>query len=340
MNIIFDISHPAHINLFKHSIYYYQKQKKYNVYVTCLRRGKLPLIAKEELKGVNLTFVGRHRGTTLSIIFEANIRKFIELLFFVIKHKIKFGVSAGSIPLGAALKLIGRNNIQFDDDPERSKNVFLEKLTADVVFTPPILTESKKIVNFNALKEWAYLSPKYFSPNIIALDKLNLKPKEYIFAREVSTGSLNYSNQKPGEILSFSDKMPKNMKVILSLEDKNLAEFYPKDWIILKEPITDIHSLIYYSFALISSGDSMAREGAQLGVPSIYCGFRDMKANKILVEQQMLFEMKPDEVCEMIDDLMTKKIEVTDQDIFRKELETKWDDLTQLIISKVKSYEK
>ena len=84
----------------------------------------------EELKDINLTFVGRHRGTTLSIIFEANIRKFIELLFFVIKNKIRFGLSAGSIPLGAALKLVGRNNIQFDDDPERSKSIFLEKLTS------------------------------------------------------------------------------------------------------------------------------------------------------------------------------------------------------------------
>ena len=339
MNIIFDISHPAHINLFKHSIYYFHKKSNYNVFVTCLRRGKLPTIAKEELKDINLTFVGRHRGTTLSIIFEANIRKFFELFFFVIKNKIRFGLSAGSIPLGAALKLIGKNNIQFDDD-ERSKSIFLEKLTADMIYTPPIIAETKKITNFNALKEWAYLSPKYFTPNRQVLDLIKVKPKEYIFAREVSTGSLNYTNQMPGVILSFADKIPKNVKVVLSLEDKSLTKFYPKDWIILKEPVSDIHSLIYYSFALISSGDSMAREGAQLGIPSVYCGFRDMKANKILAKEGMLFEKQPNEVALLINDVVNNKLIIKDQDTFRTSLEEKWDDITELIISKVTNNEK
>ena len=39
---------------------------------------------------------------------------------------------------------------------------------------------------------------------------------------------------------------------------------------------------MYYSQIVISSGDSGAyREGAMLGVPSIYAGNRDMPANDI-----------------------------------------------------------
>ncbi len=340
MNILFDISHPAHINFFKHSIRYFHNKESHNVYVTCLRRGKLPLIATKELEGIDLTFVGRHRGTTMSIIFEANIRKIIELIFFVIKKRIDFGVSVGSIPLGGALKFIGKKNILFDDDPERKKNIYLKKLTANVIYTPPVIEETSKIKNFNALKEWAYLSPKYFKPNSNVLEDLDLKEREYIFAREVSTGSLNYKGQAPGIILSFADKIPKNLKVVLSLEDKSLAKFYPKDWILLKEPVEDIHSLIYYSFALISSGDSMAREGAQLGIPSVYCGFRDMKANKVLADEGIIFEEKPEDVPQLIEDLIQKNIETPNQSSFREKLEKEWDDLTQLIISKVESYEK
>lgn len=335
-NIIFDISHPAHINLFKHSIYTLHNDRQYNVYVTCLRRGKLPLIAKEELKGINLSFVGKHRGTKLSIIFEANIRKFFELLFFTLRKKIHFGISAGSMMLGAALKITGKNNIQFDDDPERTKNVFLEKLTADVVYTPPIIAEEDNIVNFNALKEWAYLSPRYFNPNIEALSKYKLTSNNYLFIREVSTGSLNYSNQKSGLVLSFAHQIPKEVEVIISLEDKSLTEHYPKNWTILEEPVQDIHSLIYYSSLLISSGDSMAREGAQLGVPSIYCGFRDMKANKILVKENMLFELPPEEIPNKINQLIDSNI--NKQDEFRKSLDEKWDDLNELIMSNVKKY--
>ena len=339
MNIIFDIAHPAHLNFLKHAIYYFKGSDKHNVYVTCLRRGNLPIIAKKELEGVNLTLVGRHRGTFMSIIFEANIRKFIELLYLSVKNNIQFGVALGSIPLGGALKLIGKKNIQFIDDTERKKHVFLLKIFSTTTFTPPITEETNIFKNFNASKEWAYLSPKYFKPNRDILDELNIKAKQYIFVREVSTGSLNYTSQASGLILNIAKDFPKGLKVVLSLEEKSLTEYYPKEWIILKEPVSDIHSLIYYSFALVSSGDSMAREGAQLGVPSIYCGFRDMKANKILANLGMVFEMKPDQVGVFLERLAQNNIEIEDQDSFRNRLEKEWDDLTELIISQVESYE-
>ena len=119
-----------------------------------------------------------------------------------------------------------------------------------------------------------------------------------------------------------------------------MAKYYPEDWILLKEPVDNIHSLIYYSFLLISSGDSMAREGAQLGVPSVYCGFRDMKANKILVDEGLIFEKEPKEVPALIEKIVNKELKLPSQDFFRMELEKKWDDLTDMIISKVENYEK
>lgn len=339
MNIIFDIAHPAHLNFLKHAIYYLDRSGKHKVYVTCLRRGNLPIIAKKELDGIDLTFVGKHRGTFLSIIFEANIRKFIELLYLSIKNNVQFGVALGSIPLGGALKLLGKKNIQFIDDTERKKHVFLLKIFSTKTFTPPITGETNVFKNFNASKEWAYLSPKYFKPKMDILDQLNLKAKDYIFVREVSTGSLNYTSQDAGLILNIANDFPKSLRVVLSLEEKSLAEHYPKDWIILEEPVSDIHSLIFYSFALVSSGDSMAREGAQLGVPSIYCGFRDMKANKILANLGMVFEMEPDQVGVFLERLVQNDMDIEDQDSFRNRLENEWDDLTQLIISQVENYE-
>jgi predicted glycosyltransferase len=61
---------------------------------------------------------------------------------------------------------------------------------------------------------------------------------------------------------------------------KKRRDEYPADWILLQEPIEDIHSLIYYAAGLVSSGDSMAREAALLGVPSYYLGIRySMPAN-------------------------------------------------------------
>ncbi|MAJ43844.1 MAG: hypothetical protein CMF96_03740 [Candidatus Marinimicrobia bacterium] len=332
MRILFDISHPAHINFFKFAIEKLNSEDDHHIFVTCLRRGNLPSIVKRELKSIDVTYISRHRGSVISIIFEANILKFFKLLFFVFSNKIDFGVSVGSFILGATLKLRNKPNIQFDDDPESSQNLFFEKITADEIHIPPILDETKQFIIFNALKEWAYLSPKYFKPNIKIPASYGLVPYEYLFIREVSSGSLNYMDQGSYTIASFSEKLNKDLTVILSLEDKSKRHLYPTEWIILEEPVNDIHSLMYYSKILISSGDSMAREGSMLGCPSIYCGKRKMKANNIMVNEGSLFHLKPKDVPDFISDF---NISFLSQKDFRANLKNKWDDVTEHILKSI-----
>jgi hypothetical protein len=72
-----------------------------------------------------------------------------------------------------------------------------------------------------------------------------------------------------------------NEPVLLSLENKERRGLFSK-WRILNEPVSDIYSLMYYSKGVASNGDSMAREAAQLGVPSVYMGSRRMIANDVL----------------------------------------------------------
>jgi predicted glycosyltransferase len=135
-------------------------------------------------------------------------------------------------------------------------------------------------MNIESLKEWAYLNPRTFVPKVEMLEKYGVKPKEYMFLREVSVGTINYAGQASGAILGIKDMIPTDMRVLFSLEEKKRRDEYPADWILLQEPIEDIHSLIYYSAGLVSSGDSMAREAALLGVPSYYLGIRySMPAN-------------------------------------------------------------
>ena len=290
MNILIDIGHPAHYNFFKNAIHKLDDQG-HTVILTALDRGQLPLILNRELPDYKVKLNGKHKGTKLSIIVEANILRFIEQLIFVVRKKIDVAVSCGSITTGAVFKVfLNKPNIQFDDDPERKLNVLLEKITSTILFFPPIYKEEKSVKILKALKEWAYLSPTYFSPDIKCLSEYSLNPNEYIFIREVSNGSLNYRNQDEDIISSVAMKLPQNIKVVLSLEDKNSKEKYPKSWLILQEPVSDIHSLMYFSKVVISSGDSMAREGALLGVPSIYCGIREMLANRLLIDKGTLLQ--------------------------------------------------
>jgi uncharacterized protein len=339
VRVLITISHPSHANFFKEAARILKKEG-FEIFISVSDRGKLVQIVYKEYMEFERFVAGRHKGSLLSIIFNVNILRFLKLLKYSFAQKIDLGLSVGSFTFGAASKLLNIPNVQFDDDPERKINTILEKITSTKLYFPPIIKKSKKVRTFNALKEWAHLSPKYFSPDNKSLVEFNVKPKEYILIRDISTGSFNYMGQDPDVILNISDKIPKEYKVILSLEDKTNFSKYPENWIILNEPVENIYNIIYYSKLVISSGDSMAREAAILGVPGIYCGFRKMKANDILIKKGVLFHSEPEDVIVLVNDIINNKIVMKEQEHKRNELTNEWEDVTGLIVNIVKSFKK
>lgn len=336
MKVQIDILHPAHVNFFKNIAEAFEKNG-HEVVITALNRGKVPAIVQREFPHRPVHIIGRHRGTRYSIIMEANVGRFFRMLWFFLKHRPAVGLSVGSFVSGFCYKLFNRKNYQVDDDPERFFNVLLEKFTATKLFFPPnVFSDHPKVINFNCLKEWAYLSPGYFRPDESALAAYGLEKKQYFFIREVSTGSLNYMGQAQNPVATISRDFPEGYRVLLSLEDKSTRDQYPDDWEVLQEPVDDIHSLMYYSKAVISSGDSMAREGAMLGVPSIYCGEREMHANRLLIDKGILFHLPVDGTLELIrrlthDDGLPGK----DQAAVRQDLLAEWDDINQLLMKEI-----
>ncbi|WP_321290648.1 DUF354 domain-containing protein [uncultured Sunxiuqinia sp.] len=337
--LIVDFRHPAHINFFKPSLYLL-REEGWNIDIVVLDRGKVPRIAAEEFPGFKIYRIGRHRGTKLSIIFEANMLRLLKMGVFLAIHRYHIGISVSSFILGAAAKTIGMPNLQFYDDPEYKKHFKLQKLTSTKTYYPKIKDFSTDIETFTALKEWAYLSPRYFSPHEKVLQEYELKKQQYIFVREVINSSLNYEDQDANIISTFSDLFPEGFKVVLSLEDKKAQRLYPKDWIILKEPVSDIHSLIFYSKLAISSGDSMAREAAILGVPSIYCGIREMTANRVLIEKGRLFHVGVEDCVEHMSKLINNEFGLVDQQSFINRLSDDWEDVTEFIVKRVKEFAK
>ena len=140
MNILIDIGHPAQANFFKNIIKILTK-KGYTIIITSINRGKLPEILEKEFPNYQIKIIGKHKSSKCSIFFEANLLRFFQQLNYVIGKKIDLAISCGGFITGAVFKyILLKPNIQFDDDPERVKNVFLEKLTSTELFFPPILT--------------------------------------------------------------------------------------------------------------------------------------------------------------------------------------------------------
>lgn len=285
MNIWIDILHTPQLNFYK-PIIRILANKGYNVFVTVLNRGKLPIIAEKELgiiPNVKVSIIGRHRMNKFSVIVEANLLRLIRLFFWVIGHKIDVAFSNGS-HVGMMGTIFRFPAYEFSDDPQAKDHklmLWFSTINHCIIYEVPdgyqLLPKDRLL---KVLKEWAYLNPNLFSPNVEALTPYGVQPRKYIFMREVSVGTLNYADQDADTILKIAPIIPKDITVLLSLEKKDKRHLYPKDWILLQEPIEDIHSLIYYSAGLVSSGDSMAREAALLGVPAYYLGIRyDMPAN-------------------------------------------------------------
>jgi predicted glycosyltransferase len=337
MKILFDIKHPAQLNLFK-GITNELREENWDVTICYLERGKLPNIIKREYPDFQLVPVGSSHGTRWSILWNGNIKRTLYFLDLIKKEQYNICVAASSIPLALACKIAGIPIIQFYDDPERKQINQINASLSTQLFFPPIVKKNHKVSVFNCLKEWSYLSPKRFHPNETIPAKHGLIPYDYIFIREVSNKSFNYYNQQDGIIGSFASQIESNTKVILSLEDKSKAGRYPKHWTILQEPVEDIHSLIYYSSMVLSSGDSMAREGAMLGVPSIYCGIRHMKANDLLIQLGMLEHLPANQALPFINNTLQKKFNVENQTRVRNKLLDRWDDMTAFMKEQITRY--
>ncbi|SHF39179.1 DUF354 domain-containing protein [Flavisolibacter ginsengisoli] len=337
--ILIDIKHPAQLNLFK-GLSKELMQEDWDITICYLKRGRLAKIIQSEYTGFNTIPVGSSNGSRWSILWNGNIKRSLAFFNLIRKNKYNLCLAVSSIPLAFACKFSGTPIIQFSDDPERRRINQLNARFSDQLFFPPIVKANSKISIFNCLKEWSYLSPKRFNPDINIPLKYGLIPYEYLFVREVSNKSFNYFNQANAIICNFSKEISTSCKVVLSLEDKCLAEQFPSHWLILDEPVENIHSLIFYSKLVISSGDSMAREGAMLGVPSIYCGIRKMKANEILVKIGFLKHLPGKTALPVINQTIDEKFDELKQIKVRNQLLERWDDMVLFMKESIKKYKR
>lgn len=346
MNIWIDILHIPQFNYYKPFIGLLI-MKGHHVYVTVLGRGKLPIIVLKELadyKNVDVAIIGKHHMTKWSAIIEANMIRIIWLLFWKMGKKIDVAFSNGS-HVGIIGHIFNFPAYEFEDDPQAADYKLMCRFATQnhsVIYEVPEgyeLNRRDKLVA--CLKEWAYLNPRIFVPNPNVLDKYGVKPKEYMFLREVTVGTINYTGQESGAILGIKDLMPKGMKVLFSLEEKKRRDEYPADWILLQEPIEDIHSLIYYAAGLISSGDSMAREAALLGVPAYYLGIRySMPANAAASKVASLQNQKTmpfAQWIEKVNELKNEGVErLTEEQIkLRQHIDEEFIDINQYMLGLV-----
>ena len=336
--VLFDITHPAHVNFFYHLISRLKK-KGISIDIVTLQRGRLVDILSKEYSTINYDVINKHRSNYFNLIFQTGISRIVSLFRNYLWKNYDVFIGVAAFQLAFLGKFNNTKSIVFYDDPEYKLNYLPSKLMADVFYLPQTCgVFGNNIFLVNCAKEWAYLSPKYFKPNLNALRKYGLSPYRYIFVREVSNKTMNYRKQKR-RMIERVHEMDINYPVLFSLEDHSRKHLYHK-WKLLQEPVFDIHSLMYFSKLIISDGDSMAREGALLGSRSIYCGSREMKINRELIQRGLLKKFNDDdelkkEVRLTIDNKESTETIRCRQDSIRNSLLNEWIDINKILFQEI-----
>jgi len=391
MNIWFDLGHIPQYN-FTSAMIRTLAQQGHIVYITVLKRGRLLPIVQTEMASypnVHVVQIGEHGMNAFSAIWNANIKRILKMIWWARGKHIDCAISS-TLPCALVCKLIGARMYAYTDDTQRGTYPWIIRFcTSETnLLVPPVgkLAEQKTTV-LNALKEWAYLNPRTFKPNVKVLEKYGVQPKQYLFLREVSVGTVNYAAQSPQAILSISPLIQQftqwgqsllcnssssdptitqkgqtplcniqenspvcteictegqspcaNFKILFSLEEKHRRSEYPADWILLQEPIEDIHSLMYYAAGLVSSGDSMAREAALLGIPAYYLGVRhSMPANLAASKVANLKNEKTQPFEQWLREVIGKSevVRTREQEDVRRKIDEEFIDINQYMLSLV-----
>jgi uncharacterized protein len=271
MNILIDLSHPAHVHLFRNAIKHWVNHC-HNVVITIRDKDITADLLK--LYGYPFTVASKKRegllGLTVEMIehdravYQAARRN---------KSKILMGTS---VAVSHVARLVGGKAVVFNEDDEEVAKVFtrLAYPLAHYIVTPDCLPEDhgKKHITYSSYQKLAYLHPNVFSPDPKILNQLGVETGEpYFIIRLVSLRAAHDIGEQ-GIDLEMQRRLinllaPRG-KVFITNEKPLPSEFDPYQ---LPLSLDNVHHAIAFSTLFIGDSQSMAVEAAVMGVPSIRC---------------------------------------------------------------------
>jgi hypothetical protein len=191
--------------------------------------------------------------------------------------------------------LVRKPAIIFTDSEGLPLQNRVTRLFASAVVTPDCFFEQfgKKHALIKGYKEFAYLHPNYFKPDISIFNELGLaNTDKYVVLRfnafdafhDIGKHGLNVADQ-----IQLAEQLEKYTKVFIS-SGGNITPQLEKYK--LRIPSNRIHHVLYYAQMLVTDTQTMATEAAILGTPAVRCnnfvGSNDMSIFKELEQKYSL----------------------------------------------------
>ena len=327
-----DIVHIGDVNFYKRAII--KLSADHEIVITVLKRGNLADIVKKEFPKLEVIQIGNHRSSKVGKII-GTIEREVKFISLFIGRKFDRITSFGFYPAVAG-KLFGIKSILFHDDIEYNQMFYLCSKFGDKFIVPePINFSGKNIIKYPGFKELASLY--HFKPNNKVLKEYGIQEDKYVFVREISPISLNYDHHKRINLTKTFEMLKNQGYTILYYPEK---EEYWNNYRLLcrlvKIPVFEIHSLLYYAKFNISAGDGISRESSILGTPIIYTGGRNMQILNPLVEiNGIIVANNEEDVENSSKKLLQNKPKINLRKKVKKKLEKNWPDWAQIIVKEV-----
>ena len=235
------------------------------------------------LKGLDLTFVGRHGGASLMEKLKASCERSLHLSDFVRKLGIDYAVSFSSPECARVAFGMGVKHFCISDSPNSEKVCRLTMPLSDILFTPQVIPsyvwrgygiEKDRIVTYNALDTAVWLKRRPIKSARKEDYGLDVSKKTITIRLEESQAYYLLSSDK-----SYTNKMLDSL--LLNFPDCEifvLGRYAPQIEAVKKaygskvkisKNAVDGAGLLSVSDVFIGRGSTMAQEAALLGVPSV-----------------------------------------------------------------------
>lgn len=271
MNILVQLSHPAHFHLYKKSIINLGNDG-HTVYVIIKTKDILEeLLKKDRIKYYNVLPTS-HRKTKLGILFDMFVRE-ARMLWFCYKHKID--ILTGSTPEVAHVSwLLNLKSVNTGEDDIAVVPSFVKVVRGSLQTLLSPTTCDNGIFNSKSIKypsyhELAYLHPNHFTPDKKVVEQYFSTNNPYFILRFASLNAhhdtgINGINTEVAQKLI--DILSPHGDIYITSERELEPQF--EKYRIKINPL-DMHHVLAFASIYIGDSQTMAAEAGVLGVPFV-----------------------------------------------------------------------
>jgi predicted glycosyltransferase len=290
MRILFEITHPKHLHLFRNVI---KELKAYGHIVAITARDKDVTLDLLRASGLEYTLLStRSRGGILALAWEL-LERDCRLWRFARRFKPDLFVARVGPSAAHVGKLLRRPVIVFEDteDGTLQQRISFPFVTRICTASHYEKNWGAKHVRYQSFDELAYLHPNRFTPDPGVVDRAGLKPGEYIVVRFVSwraAHDIGKSGINQHQRLWLLEELERYGRVVVTSE----AQLPPdcEQFRISMDPI-DLHHVLAFARLSFSESATVAAEAALLGVPAVLVNTMSWGSiNRLRDHYQLVFQ--------------------------------------------------